>query len=72
VFTGDALFAGSIGRADLPGGDMDTLLRSIREQILSLPDDYIVLPGHGPATTVGEERRNNPFLQPLDVSRWLS
>ncbi len=71
VLTGDALFAGSIGRTDLPGGDMDTLLRSIREQILSLPDDYVVLPGHGPATTVGEERRSNPFLQSRDVSRWI-
>jgi len=72
VLTGDALFAGSIGRTDLPGGDMDTLLRSIREQILSLPDDYVALPGHGPATTVGEERRSNPFLQPRDMLRWLS
>ena len=64
VFSGDALFAGSIGRTDLPGGDLDTLLRSIREQLLSLPDDYAVLPGHGPTTTIGQERRHNPFLQP--------
>jgi glyoxylase-like metal-dependent hydrolase (beta-lactamase superfamily II) len=60
--TGHALFAGSIGRTDLPGGDMDTLLASIHAQILSLPDDYAVLSGHGPATTVGVERRSNPFL----------
>ena len=62
AITGDALFAGSIGRTDLPGGSMATLLASIRGQILSLPDDYAVLPGHGPASTVGEERRSNPFL----------
>jgi hydroxyacylglutathione hydrolase len=62
AFTGDALFAGSIGRSDLPGGDIETLLASIRAQILTLPDDYAVLPGHGPASTVGEERRGNPFL----------
>jgi glyoxylase-like metal-dependent hydrolase (beta-lactamase superfamily II) len=62
VFSGDALFAGSIGRTDLPGGDYDTLVRSIREQLLSLPDDTRVLSGHGPETTVGRERRTNPFL----------
>lgn len=62
AFTGDALFAGSIGRTDLPGGDMSTLLNSIRAQILSLPDDYAVLSGHGPASTVDDERRGNPFL----------
>ena len=62
VITGDALFAGSIGRTDLPGGNMATLLTSIRSQILSLPDDYAVLPGHGPTSTVGAERRENPFL----------
>jgi glyoxylase-like metal-dependent hydrolase (beta-lactamase superfamily II) len=72
VFTGDALFAGSIGRTDLPGADGDTLLDSIREQILSLPEDFVVLPGHGPATTVGEERRTNPFLQLGAVFQWLS
>ncbi len=63
VFSGDALFAGSIGRTDLPGGDLETLLRSIHEQILSLPDDYTVLPGHGPETSISQERRHNPFLQ---------
>jgi glyoxylase-like metal-dependent hydrolase (beta-lactamase superfamily II) len=62
AFTGDALFAGSIGRADLPGGDMGILLGAIRSQILTLPDDYAVLPGHGPASTVGQERKSNPFL----------
>jgi glyoxylase-like metal-dependent hydrolase (beta-lactamase superfamily II) len=62
AFSGDALFMGSIGRTDLPGGDMDTLLSSIHEQLLSLPDDTIVYPGHGPETTVGTERSTNPFL----------
>ncbi len=71
VFTGDALFAGSIGRTDLPGGDAKTLLTAIQTQILSLPDDYVVLPGHGPATTVGQERRTNPFLDPAAFDFWL-
>ncbi len=62
VFTGDLLFAGSVGRSDLPGGDGAALLRSIRERILVLPDPTPVYPGHGPATTVGRERRSNPFL----------
>ncbi len=61
AFTGDALFRGSIGRTDLDG-DFPTLLESIRSQILTLPDDYAVLSGHGPASTVGEERTSNPFL----------
>ena len=64
VFGGDVLFAGSVGRFDFPGSDGPTLLRSIQEQLLTLPDDYMLLPGHGPATTIGRERRNNPFLQP--------
>lgn len=59
---GDALFAGSIGRTDLPGGDTETLLASIRDQLLTLPDETVVYPGHGPATTIGQERRTNPFL----------
>jgi glyoxylase-like metal-dependent hydrolase (beta-lactamase superfamily II) len=62
VFTGDALFAGGIGRTDLPGGNLPALLAAIRSQILTLPDDYIVLPGHGPASTVGAERQSNPYL----------
>ncbi len=62
VFTGDALFAGSIGRTDLPGGDLLTLIRGIREKLLTLPDDTKVFSGHGPASTIGEERQENPFL----------
>ena len=62
VFTGDALFQGSIGRTDLPGGDYDQLIRSIRESLLTLPDDTVVYPGHGPSTTIGEEKQFNPFL----------
>lgn len=64
-FSGDVLFAGSIGRTDLPGGDHSRLLRSIDERILPMGDDTVVLPGHGPATTVGAERATNPFLQEL-------
>jgi glyoxylase-like metal-dependent hydrolase (beta-lactamase superfamily II) len=63
AFTGDALFAGSIGRTDLPGGDLELLLGQIRGQILTLQDDYAILPGHGPSSTVSEERRSNPFLR---------
>ncbi|HYK83350.1 MAG TPA: MBL fold metallo-hydrolase [Gemmatimonadales bacterium] len=62
AFVGDVLFQGSIGRTDLPGGDFDTLIRSIERELLSLPDSTIVYPGHGPETTVGRERRTNPFL----------
>ncbi len=62
LFVGDTLFAGSIGRTDLPGGDYDTLMRSIRDVLLAFPDDAEVYSGHGPATTIGEERRTNPFL----------
>ncbi len=62
AIVGDALFAGSIGRTDLPGGDAETLLNSIRERLLTLPDATVVYAGHGPATTIGEERRSNPFL----------
>jgi len=60
---GDVLFQGSIGRTDLPGGSYEVLLRSIREKILTLDDGTLVLPGHGESTTVGHERRSNPFLQ---------
>ena len=63
LFCGDVIFQGSIGRTDLPGGDFDTLLASIRSQVLTLPDETRLLNGHGPETTVGEERRTNPFLQ---------
>lgn len=62
LFVGDALFRGSIGRTDLPGGDSEVLLASIREKILVFPDETRVHSGHGPVTTVGEERRTNPFL----------
>jgi hydroxyacylglutathione hydrolase len=59
---GDTLFAGSIGRTDLPGGDHDLLLRSIRSQLLTLPPETIVMSGHGPDTSIGRERRDNPFV----------
>jgi len=62
ILSGDVLFAGSVGRVDLPGANGPTLIESIRREILSLPDDTIVYPGHGPATTVGRERQTNPFL----------
>jgi hydroxyacylglutathione hydrolase len=62
LFVGDALFAGSIGRTDLPGGDYAALLRSIRDVLLPFGDEAIVHPGHGPSTTIGRERRTNPFL----------
>ena len=63
--TGDVLFAGSIGRCDLPGGDPDAMNRSLRDVVLPLPDDVLVLPGHGPATTIGRERAGNPYLRGL-------
>jgi len=63
LFSGDTLFAGSVGRTDLPGSSGEVLLRSIREKLLTLDDEVIVYPGHGPSTTIGEERRWNPFLQ---------
>jgi glyoxylase-like metal-dependent hydrolase (beta-lactamase superfamily II) len=63
VVCGDALFAGSIGRTDFPGGDMDLLLDNIRTKIFTLPEDTLVLPGHGPVSTVGRERQTNPFFQ---------
>jgi glyoxylase-like metal-dependent hydrolase (beta-lactamase superfamily II) len=62
VFGGDVLFAGSIGRTDFPNGDLQLLLCGIRAKLWPLPDDTIVYPGHGPATTIGEEKRTNPFL----------
>lgn len=63
LFGGDTLFQGSVGRTDLPGGDTQQLFRSIREKIFNLPDETLVLPGHGPTTTVGQEKRSNPFFQ---------
>lgn len=62
AFVGDALFAGGVGRWDLPGGNYDLLARSIREQIYTLPDETIVFPGHGPRTTVGDEKETNPYV----------
>ncbi|HOO78434.1 MAG TPA: MBL fold metallo-hydrolase [bacterium] len=63
VFTGDTLFAGGVGRADFPGGSMSTLLASIRDRLYVLPPPTLVLPGHGPATTIGRERASNPFVR---------
>jgi glyoxylase-like metal-dependent hydrolase (beta-lactamase superfamily II) len=68
LFTGDLLFAGSIGRTDLPGGDHAVILRSLA-RTLTLPDETIVLPGHGPQTTIGDERRTNPFLTGLQPAQ---
>jgi hydroxyacylglutathione hydrolase len=68
LFSGDLLFAGSIGRTDLPGGDQQKMLRSL-ERALTLPDDTVVLPGHGTSTTIGAERRANPFLTGLRPAR---
>jgi len=65
LFSGDLLFAGSIGRTDLPGGDYPTILDSLSRVCLTLPDDTRVLPGHGPQTTIGAERATNPFLAGL-------
>lgn len=62
VICGDSLFAGSIGRTDFPGGDMELLLENVRNKIFTLPDDSLVLSGHGPITTVGHEKRYNPFF----------
>ena len=62
LIAGDTLFAGSIGRTDLPGGSFEKILSSLHEKVLALPDETIVVPGHGPLTTIGEERKTNPFL----------
>lgn len=62
VLGGDVLFAGSIGRSDFPDSDSEALVRSIREELFTLPDDALVLPGHGPPTTIGREKRSNPFV----------
>ncbi|MBP5171314.1 MAG: MBL fold metallo-hydrolase [Bacteroidales bacterium] len=63
LFCGDTLFAGSIGRTDLPGGDYATLIDSIRDKLLCLPDETVVYPGHGPVSSIGEEKQMNPFIQ---------
>jgi hydroxyacylglutathione hydrolase len=62
VFVGDALFAGSIGRTDFPGGDYDGLIEGVRKKIFTLGDNVVVYPGHGPQTTVGQEKQYNPFF----------
>ncbi|MDR1193393.1 MAG: MBL fold metallo-hydrolase [Peptococcaceae bacterium] len=69
VFAGDTLFNGSVGRTDLGGGDFDVLARSIREKLYALPDETVVYTGHGPATTVGKEKKTNPFVRANGVSR---
>jgi len=63
LIAGDTLFAGSIGRTDLPGGSYDKIIRSLHEKVLALPDETLVVPGHGPLTTIGDERQSNPFLK---------
>src|SRR5262249_17347641 len=62
LIAGDTLFAGSIGRTDLPGGSLQTIMRSVHERVLALPDETVVIPGHGPLTSIGKERVSNPFL----------
>ncbi|HKU20112.1 MAG TPA: MBL fold metallo-hydrolase [Terriglobales bacterium] len=62
LIAGDTLFAGSIGRTDLPGGSLEKIMSSLQQRVLALPDETIVVPGHGPLTTIGEERESNPFL----------
>jgi hydroxyacylglutathione hydrolase len=63
VFSGDTLFNSGIGRTDFPGMSHERLMKSIQEKLMALPDETIVYPGHGPSTTIGDERRNNPFLR---------
>jgi glyoxylase-like metal-dependent hydrolase (beta-lactamase superfamily II) len=63
LIAGDTLFAGSIGRTDLPGGSFEKIIESLHDKLLALPDDTVVTPGHGPQTTIGDERENNPFLK---------
>lgn len=62
LIAGDTLFAGSIGRTDLPGGNFEKIIRSLHERVMTLPEEVTVIPGHGPATTIGEEKESNPFL----------
>ena len=68
LLSGDVLFAGSIGRTDLPGGSYDQMLNSLASRVLPLDDDILVLPGHGPATTIGQERATNPYLTQLEAT----
>ena len=63
LIAGDTLFAGSIGRTDLPGGSFEKIMRSLHQRVLALPDDTVVIPGHGPKTTIGDEREGNPYLK---------
>jgi hydroxyacylglutathione hydrolase len=63
LLAGDTLFAGSIGRTDLPGGSFEKIMRSLHQQVLALPDETVVIPGHGPKTTIGDEREGNPYLK---------
>ncbi|MER7012119.1 MBL fold metallo-hydrolase [Saccharopolyspora sp. NPDC000359] len=72
LLSGDTLFAGAIGRTDLPGGDHGRMLESLSTEVLPMDDDVVVLPGHGPTTTIGRERAGNPFLQGLPASDALS
>ena len=65
VFSGDVLFQNSVGRTDLPGGNQNVLFQSITDKLLTLPDDTIVYPGHGPVTTIEDEKESNPFLRGL-------
>ena len=67
LISGDVLFAGSIGRTDLPGGSHAQMMDSLQQRVLTLPDDVVVLPGHGPQTTIGAERATNPFLQAINL-----
>ena len=62
IYTGDTIFRQSIGRTDFPGGDYDTLISTIKNRIFTLPDDLVLLPGRGPETTIGYEKKNNPYL----------
>ena len=64
LIAGDVIFKESVGRSDLPGGDFQTLEKSIKNQVFNLPDDVLIFPGHGPSTSVGHEKKHNPFVRP--------